>query len=118
MRKELKKLKEFRGTFTGTFVREGEKSSFGHPKKTILLANITDSAGKVLTDHLWFNLTKGFASLSLETDDIVQFDARVKEYTKGYFGYRDDVFDKPPEIDYKLSHPTKLKKQARPIMPS
>jgi len=41
---------------------------------------------------------------------MIQFDARVKSYIKGYRGYRDDIYDKPLSIDYKLSHPTKIKK--------
>ena len=32
-----------------------------------------------------------------------------KIYEKGYKGYRDDVY-KPIELDYKLSHPTKIEK--------
>jgi hypothetical protein len=33
----------------------------------------------------------------------------VKEYLKGYFGGRDEVW-KLAEVDYKLSHPTKVVK--------
>jgi hypothetical protein len=29
---------------------------------------------------------------------------------KGYKGYRNDVFDRPIEKDYRLSRPTKIKK--------
>jgi hypothetical protein len=110
VREELAKVNETRCTFTGTFVRVGTKSSFGHPKQTLLLADVKDSDGKIVTDHLWFNLTKGLAALCLNPGDTVSFDARVKEYLKGYRGHRDDVYDKPVKTDYKLSHPTKLKK--------
>ena len=109
MRKELKPLQDLRGQFTGTFVRIGTKSSYGYLKHTLLLKDVTDKAGKVVTDHLWFNLTKGFAALGLTPGDVVQFEARVRPYEKGYRGYRDDV-DKPIETDYKLSHPTRLRK--------
>lgn len=110
MRKNLKQLGEVRATFTGTFARIGTKSSFGYSKNTLLLTDVRDSTGKIVTDHLWFNLTKGFAELSLVPGDTVRFDARVKPYEKGYKGYRDDVYDSPIETDYKLSHPTKLSK--------
>ena len=110
MRKKLKSLEAIRSTFIGTFCRAGMKVDFGHPKRTLLLTNVKDSTGKIITDHLWFNYTKGFATLNLVPGDTVQFDARVKAYVKGYQGYREDIFDKPVELDYLLSHPTKLKK--------
>lgn len=111
MRKELEKLDEKRMVFTGTFERRGEKPAYrGYPLPTILLKNITDSSGKIVSDHLWFNLTKAFAALILVPGDVVEFHARVREYTKGYKGRRDDVWDSPVEIDYKLSHPTKIRK--------
>jgi hypothetical protein len=109
MRKELKPLQDLRGQFTGTFVRIGTKNSYGYLKQTLLLKDVMDRTGKVVTDHLWFNLTKGFAGLGLTPGDVVQFDARVRLYEKGYRGYREDVY-KPIETDYKLSHPTRLKK--------
>jgi hypothetical protein len=110
MRKELAPINEVRCTFTGTFVRIGTKSSFGYPKQTLLLADVKNSDDKVVTDHTWLNFTKGFAALDLNPGDVVRFDARVKKYRKGYLGYRDDVYDKPVETDYKLSHPTRLQK--------
>lgn len=111
MREKLKEINDVRATFTGTFARLGTKSSFGHPKQTVLLTDVKDSAGKIITDHLWLNLTKGFASLNLTPGVTIQFDARVKRYTKGYRGYRDP--DSPIETDYKLSHPTNLSVQTK-----
>jgi hypothetical protein len=111
VRKELEKIDEVRSTFTGTFVRGGIKNGWkGRIDKTVLLKNIRNLSGVLMCDHLWFNLTKQFCALSLVEGDVVQFDARVKEYEKGYKGYRDDVDDAPIETDYKLSHPTKIKK--------
>ncbi|WP_434644335.1 hypothetical protein PQ692_14875 (plasmid) [Thermoanaerobacterium thermosaccharolyticum] len=110
MRKKLKMLKGKRDIFYGTFVRYGTKSGWkGTEEKTILLSHIKDKSGKEITDHLWFNYTKGFQSLNLQPGDTVQFTARVKEYWKGYAGYRYDIY-KPIEKDYKLSYPTKIKK--------
>lgn len=110
MRKELTRYIEIRGTFTGTFIRKGMKNGYKGPLETILLGNIRNENGDILTDHLWFNMTKGFKSLGkLEEGDIIQFNARCKGYEKGYKGYRDDVY-KPIEKDFKLSHPTKIKK--------
>ncbi|MOA55104.1 hypothetical protein D3C78_1788350 [compost metagenome] len=65
--------------------------------------------GRLATDHLWFNLTKGFKDLRLQPGDRVQFDARAKPYTKGYKGKRKSI-NKPVQDDYKLSHPTKVRR--------
>jgi hypothetical protein len=112
LRKALKQIDGCRRTFSGTVSRTATKTSFGYTKKTLLLVDLKDSKGVVITDHLWFNLTKGFERLGLVVGDIVQFDARVKEYVKGYQGHRWDV-DKPVEIDYKLSHPTKIERKPK-----
>jgi len=109
MRRELRNKEGVRETFTGTFVRFGTKKNWhGFEDKTILLNNIKTLCGENVTDHLWFNFTKQFEKVDLKENDVVEFDARVKRYKKGYQGYRDDVY-KPVEIDYKLSHPTKIK---------
>ncbi len=70
-----------------------------------------------MTDHLWLNYTKGFQALGqLTAGDKIQFEARIKEYWKGYVGNRTDEFglplsmSHPPRKDYKLSHPTKIKR--------
>ena len=112
MRKKLERIENIRATFTGIFVREGTKNSFGYPKPTLFLKDIKDCHNKIVTDHLWFNLTKGFAALHLVHGNTVQFDARVKPYIKGYQGNREDIdiFESPVEIDFKLSHPTRLLK--------
>lgn len=110
MRRALAAQEEQRATFRGTFVRFGTKAGWqGREEPTVLLAAICDADGRQVCDHLWFNLTKALAALALQPGDVVQFDARVKAYVKGYFGRRDDVW-KPPALDYKLSHPTKVRK--------
>ena len=61
---------------------------------------------QVVADHLWF--TKGRTLSTLRVGDMVEFDARVGDYVKGYAGRR-EVYDRPLELDYKLKNPTKLK---------
>ena len=112
MRKKLRDYEDVRSTFEGEFVRFGIKNGWVGEERTVLLREIKNNKGMVVSDHCWFNLTKGFEKLSLVPGDVVRFDARVKTYERGYKGYRDDVY-KPIEIDYKLSHPTKLKKVDR-----
>jgi hypothetical protein len=99
MRDSLAVLGNVRSTFTGTFERRGCKASFRH--QTVLLLDIRDSGGVLVADHLWFNRAKGFCALgNLRPRDVLRFDARVREYKKGYRGRR--------ATDYKLSYPTKI----------
>jgi hypothetical protein len=111
VRKELAKIDGERCSFQGVFVRYGLKSGWkGNQERTVLLRDIRGAAGYVVTDHLWFNLTKGFQGLGeLAEGDVILFDARVKEYEKGYKGRREDVYA-PIELDYKLSHPTRIRR--------
>lgn len=114
MRKQLSTINNTRQKFTGTFERFGEKSGWqGNIDFTLLLTDVKDQEGKLMTEHLWFNLTKQFNALKLQEGDVVEFHARVKRYFKGYRGYREDIYDKPVETDYKLSHPTKIKLVSR-----
>lgn len=110
MRKELKIIgSRDRHVFTATFIRFGFRDGYKGPVKTILLQDVLLD-GKIVTDHLWFDLTKGFESADLLPGDVVEFCAGVSIYEKGYKGYRNDVFDRPIEKDYRLSRPTKIKK--------
>lgn len=110
MRKELKSIgTKDRHTFVAEFSRFGKKSAFkGEPLTTLLFINVTDTNGNKVTDHLWFTMTKGFQKCDLQEGDVVQFDARVAQYEKGYKGYRYDFAIDTP-VDYKLSYPTKIK---------
>ena len=108
MRKELARREEYRGRFSGTFVRVGSKTGYkGRIEQTVLLSDIRDEGGKIVAGHLWFNYTKGFRGLGeLVAGDVVMFDARVKLYIKGYVNRREYVDER--EVDYKLSHPTRF----------
>ncbi len=109
MREELKELGNAeRHTFTATFERYGMKSGYKGPVRTVLLRNVKLD-GKILCDHLWFNLTKGFEQCNLATGDIVQFDGRVTTYEKGYKGRKAEFLPHIIETDYKIERPTKVK---------
>ncbi|OLS21802.1 MAG: hypothetical protein HeimC2_32130 [Candidatus Heimdallarchaeota archaeon LC_2] len=99
-----------RHSFTGTFEKYGSKKNFrGYFDTTLLFKDIKlVNSKKILTDHLWMNLTNKFANLGkLLEGDVIQFNARVKLYEKGYRGYRQEV-EQWSALDYKLSHPTKI----------
>ena len=101
MRIELEKHNGKRLKFTGTFSRFGTKTFGLHESATILLLNIHNQNKTITTDHLWFNKTNRFAELNLKEGDIVEFEARITPYIKGYFH---------DELDFKLNYPTKIKK--------
>jgi hypothetical protein len=109
-RHKLEKVEGERKRFRATFERYGSKPAFRGPaQRTVLLKDVTDVAtGAIATDHLWFNLTKGFEAVNPIHGDVIEFDARVKGYSKGYRGHREDVYN-PPSWDYKLSHPTRIR---------
>jgi hypothetical protein len=109
-RQKLGQKEGERDLYTGEFVRLGWKNGYKGMLRTVLLKDVKDSNGNIVTEHLWFNLTKGFEALDLQEGDIVEFRGRVEMYVKGYKGYRDDVYDKPLEEDWKLSRPTKVRK--------
>ena len=111
-RKQLKKIgRAERHTFIGCFGRTGFKTARKGIKEyvtpTLLLRNVAivlpNGDKQPVTDHLWFNYGKQFINLGmLHVGDLVQFDARVDDYYKGYF-------DESKRKDYKLSRPTKVK---------
>jgi hypothetical protein len=109
MRKELAKEEGSRKKFTGIFSRFGKKTNFkGYSEETLLLTNVIDtSTNQVVADHVWFTLTKGFESLRLTSGDVVEFEARVKEYSKGYVNKHYKINNQSK--DFKLSNPTKIK---------
>ena len=108
MRKKLAEDEGQRKTFRGVFSRFGKKKNFkGYSETTVLLSNVIDVEQKVVvTDHTWFSLTKGFEEIKLEEGMIVEFEARIKAYTKGYVNKRYGFNQQ--KTDYKLSHPTKI----------
>lgn len=110
MRAELKKYVGLRFKVFAEVEKFGQKPSFrGPPKTTVLLTNIKDEKGVILTDHLWLTVGKRIERCNLSPGDLVEFEGRVTEYVKGYQGSRWDVYA-PIKTDYRLANPTKIKK--------
>ena len=68
---------------------------------------------KIVSDHLWFDLTKGFSGADLSPGDVVEFCARVSAYEKGYKGHKDDVLNRPIEETIDYQDRQKLKRSGR-----
>jgi len=109
MRKKLAENEGNRKKFSATFIRLGKKANFkGYSEDTILLKEIKDlESNEVVTDHVWFTYTKGFEKINLQEGAIIEFEARIKEYQKGYVNTAYKI--NRSKTDYKLSHPTKIR---------
>ncbi len=109
MRDELARREGMRTLYRATVARFGSKpSDVGPAVPTILLRDVTDCRGAVVTDHVWYTLGEPFTRLCLEEGDVVEFEARVIPYQKGYHG-RDD-HDSVRLWDYRLSYPARVRK--------
>jgi hypothetical protein len=108
VRKKLQSREGQRKKFQAVFVRFGKKVNFrGLSEETILLKNIVDlEDNKLVSDHAWFNYTKAFQKVKLEPETRVEFEARVKQYSKGYVNRRYKIDH--ATTDYRLSHPSKI----------
>jgi hypothetical protein len=109
MRKKLATEIEKRKKFRGIFERIGKKKNFkGYSEDTILLKDIVDTdTNALVADHIWFNYSKAFEKISLTKGTQIEFEARIKEYEKGYVNRLLKINNKTK--DFKLSHPTKMK---------
>ena len=111
MRKLLKQQEGRRGEFRGTVAQFGTKSAFRGPDlPTMLLKDVKDETGQIVTDHLWMTVGKQLSRLNVQVGEEVVFVARVTRYEKGYKGSREDVFAAPPSTDYRLSYPTNVRR--------
>lgn len=110
MRKELAAENGSRKKFKAVFSRIGKKVNYkGYSEETILLKNIVDvESQKIIADHVWFSYTQGFIKASLKPGETIEFEARVKEYRKGYVNKNYKINNST--TDFKLSNPTKIKK--------
>lgn len=108
MRSALKKEDGQRKKFKATFSRLGKKKNYkGYSEDTILMVNVVDViTNQMVADHVWFSYTKGFGEIKLTEGAVIAFEARVKQYTKGYVNTKLALNNK--KSDFKLSHPTKI----------
>ncbi|WP_143461374.1 hypothetical protein [Levilactobacillus enshiensis] len=93
----------------GMAERYGYKAGYRGEKPTILLREVRLVIGnRLMADHLWFNLTKGFQGLGqLRRGDSIQFNGRVDRYVKGYQGSKNRM-PHNTVVDYQLSRPTQI----------
>jgi hypothetical protein len=109
MRKKLASQEGERKRFRGVFIRFGKKVNYkGYSEMTVLLTHIIDTENnEVVADHAWFSYTKGFEDAKITEGVLVEFNARIKSYKKGYINKQAGMTHK--KSDYKLSHPTHVR---------
>jgi hypothetical protein len=119
VRKKLAEDVGLRKRFSAEVERFGKKINFkGYSEETILLKNIQDvESKKIVADHLWFTFSLAFQKAKITEGCTVEFDARVKDYKKGYVNKKIGINNR--KKDFKLSHPTKItvlkKPETRPL---
>lgn len=88
--------------------RFGKKISYtGYSEETILLKNIRDvESNEIVADHLWFTFSLTFQKAKISEGCTIEFDARVKDYKKGYVNKKIGINNR--KKDFKLSNPTKI----------
>lgn len=108
MRKNLGNINGSRTRFRATVKRFGSKKNYhGYPEPTILLIDVAFAeTDKQASDHIWFTVGTTIKKLGLKPGDVVEFDARVGEYIKGYVNRREYIDNRT--LDYKLNRPTKF----------
>lgn len=112
MREKLADLKNTRKTYTAFFERYGVRKLFGKFEAlTLLFSDIKNSDNELMSQHIWLNSNKSFEKINFVRGDIVQFEARVIEYEKGYRRYKgnDPKLKQYVIKDFKLAYPSKVK---------
>lgn len=110
MREALLALEGQRVRVRGVFRRLGRKQDFRGAEEgiTVLLSPVLLPDGSLVSDHLWFNMTRGFAALDLRRGMVVELSARVARYKKLTHDWGRGT-DDPISEDLKLVRPTGLR---------
>ena len=108
MRKRLSEDVGLRKRFSAVVERFGKKINYkGYSEETILLKKITDvESQEVVADHLWFTFSLAFQKAKISEGVLIEFNARVKDYKKGYVNKKIGVNNQ--KKDFKLSNPSKI----------
>lgn len=88
--------------------RRGSASGYKGDIETVLLKDVLCLSAKCgIVDHLWFKCGKWVNGIT--EGDVIEFDARVSWYEKGYFGRRAyEMGEDWSEWDLRLERPTKV----------
>jgi hypothetical protein len=109
MRDNLAAMDGIRTQFRAVFVRLSSRPVWRNMREPVfLLWQIQLIDGGDVAEHLWCNLTAGFAALDPQPGDVLEFTARVRPYHKHIIRWRHGRLEGP--IDWHLAYPTRIVK--------
>lgn len=106
MREKLQALEGIRSIFTGEYIKVSGKKEHSGTGPAVLLRNIKDQNGLLITDHIWMNYSHVIQVLQLQEGEQIIFQARVGKYRKGKYGQFED---------YKLYYPSNIQRYGQHI---
>jgi len=80
---DLRQYEFDRHVFTGEFVKYGFMDC--NRRRTILLQDIKDEQGNLVTMHLWIAQPRYFLEAKFNNVDVVEFTGVVRRYCKVFF---------------------------------
>lgn len=102
-------VKEENLKYIGVFIRYGSMYEYGIKFTTVLIRDI-ESNGETVADHQWFRINEGFENLQLQNGDIIEFNADVSAYVKGYLGKNKQLKkERCVRLDYQLINLSNIK---------
>lgn len=107
MRNELRAYEGQRMVFTGVVCRIGSRRPFrGSRKKlsTILLRDVKNEEGEIITDHIWLDLTPPFVVVHPRYGDIIKFTGVVESYVRGISSIHNFYNTGKMSLDYTIHH--------------
>lgn len=110
MRTELEKLAGERKRFRAV-VEDFGAGRDKRPIETILLVDVrrVEEPDVVVSDHAW--LKKGATFQAVAVGDMIEFDAEVEKYEKGYVNFRLGIDE--TTVDYRLAKPSHVQVVSR-----
>jgi len=97
--------------FTGECVRNEIDYGYLSVNEMLLLKDIKDETGQIVTDYQWFNMAKGFSNANLFPGDVVEFSGKVKKNTLGKKKLFDGSYSSVKD-NFKITFPSKVRKVA------
>lgn len=82
----------------------------GKLHRSVLLTNLQNCSGQLLTKHVWINQTMAFEEVYPDNGEWIVFTGEISEYVKGRInGEISERMKKPIRIDYCVKNPREVK---------
>lgn len=111
MRQELKNMCGEKHTFTGVVTRIGSRRPYNGSRKnlsTMLLREVRNSKGELVSDHLWLDLVPPFVAVHPSYGAIIQFEGVVESYIRGFSSRKRHYNTGKMSLDFTIKHIDKV----------